>query len=97
MTQPSFNSFGNFSRKHNTKNRELLSPPQFRTILHCDLNNYFASVELLTRPELRDKPVIVGGSTQERHGIVLAKNYEAKKYGIITGEAIRQATSAPGW
>ena len=46
----------------------------YRTILHCDLNNYFASVELLNHPELRDMPVIVGGSTAERHGIVLAKN-----------------------
>lgn len=70
---------------------EKYTPPQFRTILHCDLNNYFASVELLSRPELRDRPVIVGGSTEDRHGIVLAKNDIAKKYGIITGESIRQA------
>ena len=40
-----------------------------RVILHCDLNNYFASVELLEKPELREKPVIVGGSTENRHGI----------------------------
>lgn len=66
-------------------------PPKFRTILHCDLNNYFASVELLDHPELQSKPVIVGGSTEDRHGIVLAKNYPAKAYGIITGESIRQA------
>ena len=91
MTQPSFNPFGNFSRSTHREVHDLLAPPRFRTILHCDLNNYFASVELLDHPELRDRPVIVGGSTEERHGIVLAKNYEAKKYGIITGEAIRQA------
>lgn len=65
--------------------------PSYRTVLHCDLNNYFASVELLDRPELRNRPVIVGGSTEERHGIVLAKNYIAKKYGIMTGETIHQA------
>ena len=62
-----------------------------RVILHCDLNNYFVSVELLTRPELRERPVIVGGSTESRHGIVLAKNYVAKSLGIITGESISQA------
>ncbi len=73
------------------KQSRFLAPPRFRTILHCDLNNYFASVELLEHPELRDKPVIVGGSTEDRHGIVLAKNYIAKEYGIITGEAVRQA------
>ena len=63
----------------------------FRSILHCDLNNFFASVELLSHPELRDLPVIVGGSTADRHGIVLAKNYPAKARGIITGETVAQA------
>ena len=71
--------------------------PAYRTILHCDLNNYFASVELLDHPELRDKPVIVGGSTAERHGIVLAKNYIAKAQGVMTGEAVWQAMNkCPG-
>lgn len=87
MTQPSF-----FRTKNTVpQSSKLLAPPQYRTILHCDLNNYFASVELLDRPELRNLPVVVGGSTEERHGIVLAKNYPAKAYGIITGESIRQA------
>jgi len=45
-----------------------------RTILHVDLNNYYASVECLYRPEIRDKPVIVCGDIEARHGIVLAKN-----------------------
>lgn len=62
-----------------------------RVILHCDLNNYFASVELLEKPELREKPVIVGGSTENRHGIVLAKNYPAKSFGIMTGESVSNA------
>ena len=65
--------------------------PGYRTILHCDLNNFFASAELLDHPELRDKPVIVCGAVEDRHGIVLAKNYPAKACGIITGEAIWQA------
>ena len=62
-----------------------------RCILHCDMNNFYASVECLHHPELRGHPVAVCGETQERHGIVLAKNYEAKAYGVITGEAVWQA------
>lgn len=60
-------------------------------ILHCDLNNFFASASLLDYPELRERPVAVGGSVEERHGIVLAKNYIAKRYGVSTGEALWQA------
>jgi DNA polymerase-4 len=59
-----------------------------RVILHSDLNNFYASVECLYNPELRGKPVAVGGDVEARHGIILAKNYHAKKYGVITGEAI---------
>ena len=62
-----------------------------KAILHCDCNGFFASVELLAYPEIRDKPVIVGGSEESRHGIVLAKNEAAKKYGIKTAENIWQA------
>lgn len=62
-----------------------------RTILHVDLNNFYASVECLYRPELRNVPVIVVGDAEARHGIVLAKNYPAKRLGIKTGEAIWQA------
>ncbi|MHC1693757.1 MAG: DNA polymerase IV [Eubacteriales bacterium] len=62
-----------------------------RVILHSDLNNYFASVECLYNPEIRDLPVAVCGDPELRHGIVLAKNYHAKICGIITGEVIWQA------
>ena len=62
-----------------------------RIILHSDLNNFYASVECLYDPSIREKPVAVGGSTELRHGIILAKNYIAKKYGIQTGETIWQA------
>ena len=62
-----------------------------RVILHCDLNSFFASVECVLNPSIKDKPVAVCGNTVERHGIVLAKNDIAKKYGIITGEPVVHA------
>ena len=62
-----------------------------RIIFHCDCNSFFASVELLPHPELWDKPVAVGGDSQTRHGIVLAKNEAAKKYGVKTAETLWQA------
>lgn len=60
-------------------------------ILHSDMNNFYASVECLDNPQLRGKPVAVAGDPEARHGIVLAKNYEAKQYGIITGEPLWMA------
>ena len=62
-----------------------------RTILHSDLNNFYASVECLRNPEIRDKPVIVVGSKEDRHGIVLAKNSIAKKAGVKTGDVYWEA------
>ena len=62
-----------------------------RVILHCDANSFYASVECLYTPSLRDKPVAVAGDPQARHGIILTKNTIAKRYGIKTGEAIWQA------
>jgi len=60
-------------------------------ILHADLNGFFASVELLTHPELRDVPMAVAGDAEQRHGIILAKNEKAKAFGIQTAETIWQA------
>lgn len=62
-----------------------------RVILHCDCNNYFASVETIYRPELRDVPMAVCGDPASRHGIILAKNERAKRYGVQTAETIYQA------
>ena len=62
-----------------------------RIIFHIDQNCYFASVEMISRPELRNVPMAVAGDAQARHGIILAKNEPAKKYGIKTAEAIWQA------
>ena len=64
---------------------------QKRVILYSDLNNFFASVEIALNPALAGKPLIVCGDPKERHGIVLAKNEEAKKYGIKTAETVYSA------
>lgn len=63
-----------------------------RTILHCDCNGFFASVEALDNPELKNIPMAVGGDPESRKGIILAKNEPAKKYGIVTAETIMSAT-----
>ena len=62
-----------------------------RTILHSDMNNCYASIELLHHPELRGRPLAVGGDPEARHGIVLAKDQLAKKSGVKTGMALWQA------
>ena len=62
-----------------------------RIILHCDLNCFYASVELLSHPDLRDVPVAVCGDPSSRHGIILAKNEPAKQFGVKTAETIWQA------
>ena len=65
--------------------------PHYRTILHCDLNGFYASVEALAHPEIGSRPMAVAGDPKSRHGIILAKNEAAKKFGVATGEAIWQA------
>ena len=62
-----------------------------RHILHVDQNCFYASVEMQRHPELRDKPLAVCGSQEERHGIVLTANYLAKPFGVKTGMAVWQA------
>lgn len=62
-----------------------------RIILHSDLNNFYASVECLYHPEYRGKPLAVLGDPEARHGIVLAKNYEAKKFEVQTGDPMWMA------
>ena len=64
-----------------------------RVILHSDINACYASVELLFQPELRGRPVAVGGDEERRHGIVLAKTEEAKRAGVKTGMTLWQARS----
>lgn len=62
-----------------------------RIILHCDLNCFYASVELLSHPELKEVPVAVCGDPNSRHGIILAKNEAAKRFGVKTAETLWQA------
>lgn len=62
-----------------------------RCILHCDMNNFFASVECLMDNSLKNVPMAVCGEVEKRHGIVLAKNYKAKAYNIETGETVFSA------
>ncbi len=67
-----------------------------RTILHSDLNNFYASVECLRNPEIRNFPVVVVGSKEDRHGIVLAKNMIAKNLGVKTGDVYWEAKQKCG-
>ena len=68
-----------------------------RCILHSDANCFYASVEMLLNPELRGKAVAVCGSTEDRHGIVLARSEKAKKAGVKTGQANWEARqTCPG-
>ena len=66
-------------------------------VLHSDLNCFYAAVEMMLDPSLKGKAVAVCGSTENRHGIVLAKSYEAKAKGVKTGQANWEARQArPG-
>ncbi len=62
-----------------------------RVILHCDCNSFFASVETVLNPSYRNVPMAVCGNEEDRHGIVLAKNELAKKFGIVTAETVFSA------
>ncbi|MCC8169630.1 MAG: DNA polymerase IV [Oscillospiraceae bacterium] len=62
-----------------------------RTILHCDCNGFFASVECALNPKLKNVPMAVGGDPESRHGIILGKNELAKPFNIMTAETIWQA------
>ena len=62
-----------------------------RQILHVDFNGFYASVACLLDPALRTRPVAVAGDPQARHGVILAKNELARRFGVKTGETIWQA------
>ena len=68
-----------------------MSGKKRRTILHSDMNNFYASVEIKLNPALKGIPIAVGGSEKDRHGVVLAKSQEAKALGVKTAETIWEA------
>lgn len=78
----------NFREKTKT---EMIENKKIRTVLHCDANSFFASCETALHPEYAAFPMAVCGSVEERHGIVLARNELAKKYGVTTAEPVWQA------
>lgn len=64
---------------------------QIRTILHVDLNSFYASVEMAQNPKLKGLPMAVAGNELKRNGVILTASYEARKYGIKAGMSNRDA------
>ena len=66
-------------------------------VLHVDLDQFLAAVEMLRHPELRGRPVIVGGDGDPtKPGVVSTASYPAREYGVHSGMALRTCTPAPG-
>lgn len=66
-------------------------PVNRRVILHVDMNSFYASVEMAYNPSLKGKPLAIAGNVEERHGIIVTSNYEARSFGVQTRMTIWQA------
>jgi len=90
-SSPSRNVTPSLDRLTGYDDARSICSPHPRVILHADMNCFYAAVECLHRPELRGKPVVVGGHEELRHGIVLAKNLMAKRCGVKTAMSLVEA------
>lgn len=68
-----------------------MGEPIFRIIFHIDLNAFFASCEMVKRPDLKAKPLVITGRKNSKRGIVVTSNYEARKFGVYSAMSLQQA------